>query len=96
MGHDLLHLPKTSSPPSQRLPVEGPDSRHTIPANQAFSAESTFHIPSSRSELPAVWDHFGDLEEMILAAPATVETGYARLLEDLLEIHNGLLLQAPL
>jgi hypothetical protein len=46
--------------------------------------------------LPAVCDHFGGLEEMIPAAPATVETGYARLLEDLLEIHNGLLLQAPL
>jgi hypothetical protein len=33
---------------------------------------------------------------MILAAPPTVATGYARLLEDLLEIHDGLLLQAPL
>jgi hypothetical protein len=53
----------------------------------------TFHIPSSQSELPAVWDHFGDPDEMILAASPT---GYARLLEDLLEIHNGLLFQPPL
>jgi len=34
---------------------------------------------------------FGDLDEMILAALATVETGYACFLKDLPEIHNGLL-----
>jgi hypothetical protein len=54
------------------------------------------HIPSSRSELAAAWDHFGGVNEMILAALAAVETGYARFLKDLPEIHNGLLFRLPL
>jgi len=52
-----------------------------------------FHIPSLWSELPAAWDHFGDVDEMILAALATVETGHACFPKDLPEIHNGLLFQ---
>jgi hypothetical protein len=56
----------------------------------------TFHIPSSRSELPAAWDHFDDLDKMILNALAIAQTAHACLLKDLPEIHKGLLFQLPL
>jgi hypothetical protein len=43
-----------------------------------------------------VCDYFGERDKMILTALAAVETDYARLLEDLLEIHNGFLFRLPL
>jgi hypothetical protein len=50
------------------------------------TATYTLRTPSSRFKLPAAWDHFGDINEMVFDRVAAVETGPLCFPQHLLEI----------